>query len=71
MDERDRITLEVVRAELNGKLDLLLERTAEAKADLSDHESRLRNVEKWKYAIPISALLALMTALAYTFGIRV
>lgn len=62
MDERDRITLEVVRAELNGKLDLLLERSLEAKADIADHETRIRTVEKWKYGVPASILMALAAA---------
>lgn len=58
MNDNDRITLEVVRAELNGKLDLLLERSTEAKKDLDDHETRIRSVERWKYTVPASLLMA-------------
>lgn len=58
MNGNDRITLEVVRAELSGKLDLLLERSTEAKRDLDDHETRIRSVERWKYAVPASILMA-------------
>lgn len=38
--------LEVVRAEMNGKLDLLLERTQDLRDSRKDHEGRLRDLEE-------------------------
>lgn len=67
MNDNDRITLEVVRAELNGKLDLLLERSTEAKKDLDDHETRIRSVERWKYTVPASLLMAAAAGIGWVF----
>lgn len=47
MNDAERVTLEVVRAEINGKLDLLLERTDLLRKSVEDHEARLRKVEEF------------------------
>ena len=60
--------------------DLVLEiradvRTLDAKVDrleregaiynwLQDHETRMRSLERWRYGIPVSILIAVITALA-------
>lgn len=36
---------------------------AVSKDSHADHERRIRGLEKWKYGIPVSALLAIGTAL--------
>jgi len=56
MNGDERSTLEVFRAETNGKLDLLVERTANITADLSDHELRLRSMEN--AVAPVATLAA-------------
>ncbi len=33
--------------------------------ELRDHETRIRSVERWKYGIPVSMLIAVVTALGY------
>ncbi|MEV4321006.1 hypothetical protein AB0J37_02105 [Microbispora rosea] len=58
-DVRDRLT------RIEGKLDLLgmQQSTSSAASDRthSDHEQRLRALERWKYALPITAAGALVT----------
>lgn len=46
MNGEDRSELSVLRAEVNGKLDLLLERASHLKTCVDDHESRLRKREQ-------------------------
>lgn len=31
---------------------------------LADHEERLRNIERWRYALPVSAVAAVASAIA-------
>lgn len=50
-DERTR--LEVIEA----KVDTIIVKLDYLKEDTADHESRLRSVERWKYAIPASVLV--------------
>lgn len=45
MTNDERAQLEVLRAEMNGKLDLLLERTDNLRTAAADHEARLRSLE--------------------------
>lgn len=59
-DVRDRLT------RIEGKLDLLgmqhSTTTAASERIGTDHETRLRALERWKYALPITAAGALATA---------
>jgi len=61
MDSSDRSQLEIFRVEVAGKLDRLSDKidvlTKDLTAFSSDHEKRVRALERWKYAIPASALL--------------
>ena len=46
--------------ELNKKA----ERMEEAREEVEDHEDRLRSLERWKYGIPFSGILAISAAIA-------
>lgn len=63
MDSVDRSQLELLRVEVTGKLDRLTDAVnnqTTVNADFrSDHEKRMRSLERWKYAIPASVLLML------------
>jgi len=63
VDSTDRTQLEFLRLEVTGKLDLtnaeLRSLTKEVQRFNDDHEKRVRSLERWKYAIPASALLIL------------
>ena len=71
MDAVDRSELELLRVSTNGKLDRLNDKvdalTKEVARFADDHEKRVRSLEKWKYAVPVSSLLVL----AAFFGGRV
>jgi hypothetical protein len=59
LNEFDREGIEAVRFQLRtveAKVDLLLERDGVRKQTLDDHEFRVRSLERWKYAIPVSIL---------------
>jgi hypothetical protein len=50
---------------IEGKIDALTEDMTTIKAGmpvLSDHENRIRILERWRYALPPAILLALITA---------
>lgn len=47
MNGDDRTDIQLLRVEVNGKLDLLLERTENLKETTKDHEKRLRAVEEY------------------------
>ncbi len=63
MDAVDRSQLELLRVEVAGKLDRLADKvgvlTQEVERFSADHEKRVRSLEKWKYAVPVSSLLVL------------
>lgn len=61
MNEADRAALELLRIELSGKLDRLLDAQRALTVKMEDHEQRLRAVERWKLSIPISMLLVAAT----------
>lgn len=47
---------------LETKLDLFLEQIKNDKDRSIDHEVRLRRVERWTYALPPTALVAVLAA---------
>lgn len=53
----------LVRIEI--KLDHVIDTLKEVK---TDHEGRIRQLERWKYALPASAVAAAIAALAAIFG---
>ena len=61
MDAVDRSQLELLRVEATSRLDRLADKvdvlTREVERFSSDHEKRMRSLERWKYAIPFSGLL--------------
>ena len=61
MDAVDRSELELLRVQMAGKLDRMTDAvhtlTEEQRDFARDHETRMRSVEKWKLAIPVSSLL--------------
>ena len=63
MDAVDRSELEMLRLATSGKLDRLNDKvealTREVARYSEDHEKRVRALEKWKYAVPVSSLLVL------------
>lgn len=53
---RDRLT------RIEGKIDLIgLQHVATERVD-TDHETRLRSLEQWRYATPVTGLAAIVTA---------
>lgn len=63
MDSTDRSQLELLRVETTSKLDRLSDRfdnlSRAYEAYVADHERRMRSLEKWKFAIPVSGLMVL------------
>lgn len=61
MDAVDRSQLELLRVETKSSLDRLSDKVDNLSraytAYAADHEKRMRSVEKWKLAIPASALM--------------
>lgn len=56
-------TVKEVVLRLEGKVDALVESVAAMKADsatVQDHEKRIRSLESWRYALPASALTAMV-----------
>ena len=72
MDAVDRSQLELLRLEVAGKLDLtnaeLRTLSDEVRRFNDDHEKRVRALERWKYAIPASALLVVAAFLGGRIG---
>ena len=52
---------------LTGHLESIDARNARADVTLADYETRLRSLERWRYALPISALSAIAAAAVATF----
>lgn len=59
----DRSELEMLRISTAARLDRLADKvdvlTREVERFSADHEKRVRLLEKWKYAVPVSSLLVL------------
>ena len=68
----DRSELELLRVQMAGKLDrqadAILSLTAEVRKFNEDHEKRVRALERWKFAIPASALLMVAAFLGGKLG---
>jgi len=65
-----RVTLRDVYEEVKGlrsEVQSALALSAENEKDIGDHEHRLRDVEKWKYALPPTSLLAIASILVAVF----
>jgi len=50
--------------EMSGKLSTAITHQEVTRAQLHDHEQRLRALEAWRYALPVSALSAVAAAIA-------
>jgi hypothetical protein len=61
-DEQD--SMRVIIARMEVKLDGLIETN---KTRGEDHENRLRALERWKYALPVSAFGAVLSAAVTIF----
>lgn len=57
-EERDRLGV------IEAKIDTILVKMEYAESTAKDHESRLRGLEKWKYAVPASVVTAIALAVA-------
>ena len=68
MTEQDRVQLELLRAEMNGKLSEINVKLDGIRDGVKDHELRIRSVERWKLSIPISVLLAIATVIGAAIG---
>lgn len=56
-----------IEERLNGALaanERLRDQLAELCTHTADHETRLRAIERWRYALPLAALTALITGVA-------
>lgn len=51
---------------LTGRVDVLIEQQAATRDDVTDHESRLRALERARWPLPSVALLTSLAAFAYT-----
>lgn len=75
MEDEDTARASARRVVESDDLLILVDRLAriETKLDTAlsnhaDHEKRLRVVERWKYALPVSALAAIVAGLVAIFG---
>ncbi|MQY07745.1 hypothetical protein [Actinomadura macrotermitis] len=50
--------------ELSGKVDGSLAAHEQLRLQVIDHEQRIRAVERWRYTLPASLLLGVMSAVA-------
>lgn len=50
--------------ELSGKLSTAITHQEVTRTQLHDHEQRIRALEAWRYALPVSAVSALAAAIA-------
>lgn len=50
--------------ELAGKVEAALARQEQHNERLDDHETRLRSLEAWRYALPLSTISAIIAAIA-------
>ena len=78
MNGDERASLEILRAEVNGKLDVLVERTTHLVDTTKDHEVRLRHVEEAqqqeagesalrRWLVPVLLTLTLVAIGLHTF----
>lgn len=63
MDAVDRSELELLRVATSSKLDRLADKVDGLQRELArfvdDHEKRMRSLERWKFAIPMSGLMVI------------
>lgn len=52
---------------LTGRVDVLIEQQSHTQADVVDHESRLRTLERARWPLPSLAVLLSMAALVLAF----
>lgn len=78
MNEYDRSQIDLLRAEMNGrfnevvgKLDVANTRVDELVLKDNDKETRLRSVENWKNALPLTTLLFIGTTALAVVGLFV
>ncbi len=50
--------------EMSGKLSTAITHQEVTRAQLRDHEQRIRALEAWRYALPVSAFSAIIAAVA-------
>jgi hypothetical protein len=48
--------------EVGGKVDGMLAAHERTREQVRDHEQRIRATERWRYALPVSVLLGVMSA---------
>lgn len=48
---------------LESKIDVVLWRLDQINGKITDHEVRVRNLEKWRYALPVATVGMLLTFL--------
>lgn len=63
------ITLKDVYVELSKLRDTVNALTPQSE-QLADHESRLRGLEKWKYALPTSVILAITSVIVTIMEVK-
>lgn len=64
MNGIERSQIDTVRAEVaavSAKVDILLERDRTRQEFEKDHEARVRLLERWRYALPVSTVLSMGT----------
>lgn len=59
-----KVSLADVYAELQKLKEAVIALTPQAQT-LSDHETRLRQLERWKYALPISLVVTIGETIAF------
>lgn len=56
---------------MEGKLDVLVVQFGAERERVTDHEQRLRALERWRYALPTSLIIAVGSALVAALGVIV
>lgn len=57
--------------QLSGQLSTSITQQEIARQQLQDHESRLRSLEAWRYALPVSAFSAVVAGVAAIISVFV
>lgn len=64
MTEIERARLDVIEA----KIDVILVKLEYIEKQSDDHEMRMRSVEKWKWALPVTILVTVATIIGGWIG---
>ena len=58
-------TIGIVLGRIEGKMEVFSAHLANTKEDVSDIETRLRRVERWTWALPVSVVSLVISAIQW------